>query len=203
MTAARTYAHREAPEDDHIVLMDATWSDYQRFLELRGDRSVPRLAYLDGVVELMSPSRQHEVIKSVIGRLVETWCMARGVEFQTLGSWTLEKKEAARGVEPDECYVFSGEREPTRPDLAIEVIWTSGGLEKREIYRALGVRELWFWRRGAITVHVLRDGTYEEVAASEVLVGLDLAELVSFLDRPTTSAAIRDYRAKLEPTPPR
>ena len=78
-----------------------------------------------------------------------------------------------------------------------------GGQTHIEIYRALGVRELWFWRRGAITVHVLRDGTYEEVAASEVLVGLDLAELVSFLDRPTTSAAIRDYRAKLEPTPPR
>lgn len=201
MTAARQYAYRDAPEDDHIVLMDATWADYQRFLELRGDRPVPRVAYLDGVVELMSPSRQHEILKSLIGRLVETWCVARGVTFQTLGSWTLEKKEAARGVEPDECYVFSDEREPTRPDLAIEMIWTSGGLEKRDIYRALGVRELWFWRRGALTIHVLRGDTYEEVVTSEVLPDLDLSELASFLDRPTTSAAMREYRAKLDAAP--
>lgn len=191
------FEHREEPADDHIVRLEATWSDYQRFLELRGDRRVPRLSYLDGVVELMSPSREHEVLKSRIGCLVEVWCLERGVEFQTLGSWTLENKQKARGLEPDECYVFSADQEGTRPDLAIEVIWTSGGLDKREIYRALGVPELWFWRRGVITVYALRAGVYEEVAGSEVLPGIDLRSLVTFLDRPTTSQAMRDYRALL------
>ena len=33
--------------------------------------------------------------------------------------------------------------------------------------------------------------TYEEVATSEALPAIDLAQLASFLDRPTTSAAIR------------
>jgi Uma2 family endonuclease len=197
MQAVRMFEHREEPVDDHIVRLEANWSDYQRFLELRGGRPVPRLSYLDGVVELMSPSREHEALKSRIGCLVEVFCLERGVEFQTLGSWTLENKEKARGLEPDECYVLSADKDATRPDLAIEVIWTSGGLDKREIYRALGVPEVWFWRRGVITAYALRGGIYEEIASSEVLPGIDLRSLVTFLDRPTTSQAIRDYRASL------
>jgi Uma2 family endonuclease len=185
------------PDHDQIVLLDATWSDYQRFLELRGDRSSPRFAYLNGRVELMSPSQDHESVKSTLGRLVEVWCLHRNLEFQAFGSWTLENKEAARGVEPDECYVFSAEHKPLRPDLAIEVIWTSGGLDKREIYRALAVPEIWFWKRGTLTVYVLDGDSYVEQAESKTLPGIDLKALASFIDRPTTSQSIREYRASL------
>jgi hypothetical protein len=40
------------------------------------------------------------------------------------------------------------------------VIWTHGGLDKLEIYRGLGVREVWFWPEGRIEVHSLRGGRY-------------------------------------------
>lgn len=196
MLAERISTHDDAPVDDRIVVLrDAAWSDYQRILELRGERPVPRLAFLEGALELMSPSRKHEALKSMIGRLVEVWCLERGVEFSAYGSWTLEGKKKDRGLEPDECYVFGDVSDPERPDLAIEVIWTSGGIDKREIYRDLGVRELWYWRRGRLTAHALREGGYEEVAQSEVLPGIDLVQLASFLDRPTASQAIRAYRA--------
>ncbi|MFZ5472241.1 MAG: Uma2 family endonuclease [Myxococcota bacterium] len=191
--------HRDAPAGDPIVLLrGATWADYQRLLELRGERRAPRLAYLEGVLELMSPSQEHEQLKSWIGRLVEVWCLEQGVEFASYGSWTLESKETERGVEPDECYVFGNVSDRQRPDLAIEVIWTSGGLDKRDIYRKLGVRELWTWRRGRFTLWALRGDSYQEVPRSEVLPGIDLDELTQFLDRPTTSQAIRDYRAALQ-----
>jgi Uma2 family endonuclease len=85
--------------------------------------------------------------------------------------------------------------------LAIEVVWTSGRLDKLEIHRKLGVREVWVWRRGRLAVHALRGESYEAVAASEVLPGIDLVELVQFLDRSTASRAIRDYRATLEARP--
>ena len=199
MVTNRISTHDEAPNDDHVVLLhNAAWSDYQRVLELRGDRSVPRLAYLEGVLQLMSPSRDHEAIKSLIGRLVEVWCLEHNIEFSVFGSWTLESKQDERGVEPDECYIFGDPRGVQRPHLAIEVIWTSGGLDKREIYRKLGVAELWFWRRGRIVVYVLRDETYEESPHSQVLPGIDLVELIGFLDRPTASRAIREYRAALQ-----
>jgi len=198
MLAERLATHDELSIDDHVVLLrDAAWSDYQRVLELRGERPIPRLAYLEGVLELMTPSRHHEALKSLIGQLVEVWCLERGIEFSAYGSWTLESKRTERGAEPDECYVFGDVPDPAAPDLAIEVIWTSGRLDKRDIYRKLGVRELWFWRRGQLTVHVLRGDAYEEVAASEVLPGIDLGELAGFLDKPTASQAIRAYRAAL------
>jgi Uma2 family endonuclease len=198
MLAQRLADHDDTPVDDKIVLLrGATWADYRRVLEIRGEVSSPRVAYLEGVLQVMTPSRPHEGLKSTIGCLVEAWCLESGIEFSGYGSWTLESEQDERGVEPDECYVFGNVREPERPDLAIEVIWTSGGLNKLEIYRKLGVREVWFWRRGRLTAHVLSGETFTEVPESKVLPGIDLAELASYLDRPTASQAIREYRAAL------
>lgn len=187
----------ESRQDHVVVLSNVGWADYQRMLEIRGERSVPRLRYLEGRLEIIRPSETHEELKSVIGRLVEVFCLENDIEFRALGSWTLEDKAADRGAEADECYVFGPPRQTSRPDLAIEVVWTTGGLSKLDIYRGLGVAEVWFWRKGRITVHVLREGDYEQTEASAALPGIDLAQLASFLDRPTTSAAIRDYRAAL------
>ena len=140
---------------------------------------------------------RHESIKSLIGRLVEVYCLEAGIEFSAFGAWTLEDKELELGLEPDECYVLGPARETTRPDLAIEVVWTSGGINKLDLYRALGVAEVWFWRRGVITAWQLSDDGYVEAATSKALPGIDLAQLAGFLDRPTTSAAMRDYRDAL------
>lgn len=198
MLALDLTSHRdrdERPAGDGIVLLEgASWGDFQRLLEIRGDRPVPRLAYLEGALELMTPSQPHEALKSWIGRLVEVWCLEKGIEFSPYGSWTLESKEALRAVEPDECYVFGDDPRGRPPDLALEVIWTSGGLDKLEIYRKLAVREVWVWRRGRIGVHVLRGESYREVPASEILPGIDLDQLLSCLDHPTASRAIRAYR---------
>jgi Uma2 family endonuclease len=198
MLAERLEQHDDTPVEDKIVILRGLrWSDFQRMLEARGDGSAPRFAYLEGQLEVMTPSRHHESIKSRIGQLVEVWCLERGVEFSTFGSWLLEDKDVEVGLEPDECYVFGSESAETRPDLAIEVVWTSGGVRKLDIYAKLGVAEVWFWRRGRISVHLLTGSDYEEAAASRALPGIDLVELASYLDRPTSSQAMREYRAAL------
>ncbi len=199
MPPSESYAqHDERPHEDHrVVLRGVTWADYQRLLEVRGDRSAPRITYLEGVVEIMSPSRSHESIKSILGRLVEVFCLEVGIEFDTYGSWTLEDKEAERGAEPDECYVFGDAPDPDRPDLAIEVVWTSGRIDKLEVYRKLGVKEVWYWRKGEIHPYVLRAGQYKRVARSKALPTLDLVELASFVEHGSTSRAIRAYRTAL------
>jgi Uma2 family endonuclease len=191
-------ADERSVEDHIVVLHHATWADYQRLLEMRGDHSAPRISYLEGDLEIMAPSRPHESIKSRVGHLVEVWCLERGIEFNAYGSWTLERKDDQRGAEPDECYVFGGNEGAAQPDLAIEVVWTSGGVNKLDIYGKLGVREVWVWRRGTLTAYLLRGDTYHEAASSDVLRGIDLVELASFLDRPTDSQAIREYRARLQ-----
>ncbi|MEJ7732930.1 MAG: Uma2 family endonuclease [Polyangiaceae bacterium] len=203
MLALRKLEHRQdtpADEDDVVYLSEATWADYQRLVAIRGDRSAPRITYLQGLLELMSPSRSHDVIKSRIGRLVEVYCLERGIEFDACGSWTIGDRRAKRGAEPDECYVFHGIENPKRPDLAIEVVWSSGRIDKLDVYRKLGVREVWYWRRGEprrIQPYVLQAERYRASKRSKVLPGIDLAQLVGFVDLPTASQAIRAYRAEL------
>ena len=198
MTQAQFEQRDDRPTDDHIVrLSGLDWNDYQRLLAMRGDRSVPRIAYLNGEVEIMSPSRTHEAVKSALGRLVEAYCLENDIPFTALGSWTLEAADRSRGVEPDECYQFDAEKPDAPLQLAIEVVWTSGGIDKLEIYRKLGVHEVWFWRRGRLQPYCLHGERYVSSIASEVLPGLDLGLLTRFLDRPTTYEAIRAYRQAL------
>ncbi|RKT43835.1 Uma2 family endonuclease [Thiocapsa rosea] len=186
----------EPTHDGIIHFSGVSWDDYERLLVMRGDHSAPRIAYLEGEVEIMSPSQTHEGIKSVIGRLVETYCLERDIVFSTYGSWTLKDKARNRGAEPDECYVF-GTEAAERPHLAIEVVWTHGRIDKLEIYRQLGVAEVWYWRKGVIQPYCLRGERYEPVNESQVLPGLDLALLMRFIEEPTTSQAIRGYRDAL------
>ncbi len=184
--------------DSIIVLGGLTWADFERILELRGDRPVPRLTYLEGRLELMSPSRSHESIKSVIGCLVEAWCVERGLDVTPYGSWLLKEEELERGVEPDECYVLGVEPEAAAcPDLAIEVVWTSGGIDKLEVYRLLGVREVWFWEEGVIRLYLLRDERYEPIERSAVLPGIDVQQLAGFARVLPMTRAVREYRAAL------
>jgi Uma2 family endonuclease len=185
------------PSDQIVVLTGAGWADYQRLLEIRGERAVPRLTYLEGVLELMSPSRPHESIKSMIGRLVEAWCLEKGIDITPYGSWTLESKESERGVEPDECYVLGDADDPERCDLAIEVIWTSGGVDKLEVYRKLKVKEVWVWKSGAIQVFSLRGETYLLHDQSALLPGIDLPELLEFIDIRPMTRAVKEYCAAL------
>ncbi len=87
--------------------------------------------------------------------------------------------------------------EKDSPDLAIEVIWTSGGVDKRRLYAGLGVRELWEWKAGRIVVMVLRAGTYVVVPRSKVLPKLDLAVLASFVEKDDQTRAVREFRKTL------
>lgn len=188
----------DRPTEDHVVRMSGvTWEDYERLLQIRGDKSAPRLTYLKGVLEIMSRSRDHETIRSLIGCLVEAYCLERGIRFTPVGSWTLKERKEESGAEPDECYLFGG-KDSERPHLAIEVVWTSGGLDKLEVYRKLGVREVWYWRKGRIQPYALRGRVYEAIPGSEVLPGLDLDQLTTFLDRPSAYDAIQDFRAALK-----
>jgi Uma2 family endonuclease len=118
------------------------------------------------------------------------------IELSPYRSWTLKRGRSA-GVEPDECYVFGADQSEPRPDLVIEVIWTSGGIDKLAIYQQLGIAEVWSWIDGKLDLHALRDGRYERVATSHWLPGLDLALPCSFLDRRSLHLAKRDFRAAL------
>ncbi|HET9768007.1 MAG TPA: Uma2 family endonuclease [Thermoanaerobaculia bacterium] len=164
---------------------------------MRGDRSSPRMAYLQGALEIMSPSKEHERIKSYIGRLVEAYALAIGLDLSPYGGWTLRNAPAEAGVEPDECYILGSDQDKPAPDLAIEVVWTSGGIDKLEIYRRLGIGEVWFWKDDAIRVYRLVGGRFEEAERSGLFPDLDLALLTRLLGYPTLLQAVRALREAL------
>ena len=183
--------------DQRIVLSGVPWAHYEALLALRGDAPVPRISFLDGAMELMSPSKQHERVKSFIGMLIEAYALEVGTDLSPYGAWTLREGPRQAGVEPDECYLIGPDQSRETPDLAIEVIWTSGGIDKLEAYRRLAVPEVWFWKDGAIQVHVLVEGNYRPAQGSDCLPGLDLALLCSFLDLPTAIQAVKAFRVAI------
>ena len=182
--------------DQRVMLNDVSWADFEMILQIRGDHSGVRMTYLNGVLELMSPSVDHEGIKKTIARLLEAYAEETGIPFNGFGSWTLKNPLRARALEPDECYSLSLGR-PTRPDLAIEVVWTSGGIDKLDVYRGLGIGEVWFWREGVIEVYVLAGEQYERRERSTVLPDLDRAEMARHIDAENQTDSVRRYRRTL------
>src|SRR2546423_1262948 len=91
--------------DQVVVMRNLQWEDYERLLERRGDGRRPRMAYLSGELEIVSPSSYHEWIADVLARLTAEWCDAHGVGWTALRSWTLTDRSAEVGLEPDECFV--------------------------------------------------------------------------------------------------
>ena len=90
-----------------------------------------------------------------------------------------------------------GDQSRDTPDVAIEVEWTSGGIDKLEICRRLGVREVWRWKDARIEIRVLREQRYELSEQSAVFPDLDVSLLASFLDRPTALQAVKAFTLAL------
>ena len=156
------------------------------------------MAYLDGAVELMTPSRGHERTKSNLGSLLEHYCLARNILISPYGSWLLDDESEEAGAEPDECYVFSSDPETVpRPHVVIEVQWTRGGLDKLEIYRRLQIDEVWLWRRDRIVVYGLEHGAYVQRIASRWVPDLDLPVLCELANVTPLNEAIAQLHARL------
>jgi Uma2 family endonuclease len=71
-----------------------------------------------------------------IGMLLEAYFQETRTRFWGLGSTTFRIQAKKGGTEPDECYCIGTEKE--FPDLAIEVVLSSGGVDKLAVYKKLG-----------------------------------------------------------------
>lgn len=187
-------------EDEQRVLIGGVpWATY---VSLRDAVTSPgvRMTYLEGWLEIMSPSRTHEVTKTQIARLLELYCLERDIPLFGYGSTTFRREEKARGLEPDECYSRDVEREV--PDLALEVVKTHGTLDKLDVYRGLGIGEVWIHVDGGFRVLVLRDGEYVQVEKSALFPELDLAQVASLAESADQHGALREFRDSLRDEPP-
>jgi Uma2 family endonuclease len=155
--------------------------------------------YLDGAIELTSSTRIHQGRKKNLARLLETWAMESDVALNGFGSWTLKNEIRETGAEPDECYIIGEATDKDVPDLAIEVEWSrTTGLSRPEIYRRLGVRELWTLQGdGRLIIRILENGEWSEYTRSKLLPRLDIAWLLSFVEVTPQSKAVCALRDAL------
>lgn len=182
------------PAEQRLLLDGVSWQQYETLLAVLGD-DFPnlRLSFLAGKLEIMTTSPEHEELKSIIRLLVEAYFWETQTRFHCIGAATFRKVSQQRGLEPDECYCLGTQRKEV-PDIAIEIVLTSGLVDKLDIYRGLGVTEVWQWRNGQFVIYHLRSNEYEILENSELLPNLDFALLASFVKPGEQFEAVIGYR---------
>ncbi|MEB3210086.1 MAG: Uma2 family endonuclease [Leptolyngbyaceae bacterium] len=181
--------------EERYTISGVSWQQYETVLANLADSPWYRVTFLDGVLEILSPSRKHESQKDNIARLLGVYFEETRTRFYGLGSTTFRKALKARGAEPDTCFCIGSEKE--FPDLAVEVVETSGGIDKLEVYKGLNVSEVWFWKEGAFELYQLQDDAYVNIATSTLLPDLDLALLSRYVTHPEPLDAMIEFRQQI------
>ncbi|XPM60208.2 MAG: Uma2 family endonuclease [Leptolyngbya sp. IPPAS B-1204] len=174
------------PPGQRVILQDISWQEFETILDELGDHRGSRLAYDNGLLEIMMPLPEHEDDKEIIGDLIKALLEELDIEFRSLGSTTF-KRPTTQGLEPDQCFYIQNEatiRGKKRidltvdppPDLAIEIDVTSRS--HPSIYEALQVPELWRFDQGNLQINRLNFGKYQEVLESPNFPGLDLKQVI-------------------------
>lgn len=197
--------------ETRTVMENIRWETFVELAEQRRG-SVPRMTYDEGVLELMSPRRQHENIGSLIGRLVETYTEILGIEVQSVASTTFKRKDLQKAFEADESYYIE-HAELIRPkeevdltidpppDLVIEVEITSSAIRKLKLFAAMAVPEVWRHDGELLEMFVLENEQYKPINSSRALPGLTAATINLLLDKRFDigeTALIREFRQSLE-----
>ncbi len=165
--------------DNCLTIVGVSWSQFEAIEVAFEHVAGVKFAYLDGTLEIMTISPEHEDTKSTIGVLLEAYMREKGIRFYIRGGPTLGRQELGARKEPDESYNLNTKK--AIPDLAIEIVFTSGGINKLELYKRIGVPEVWFWEDGVLAIYYLRE-EYEQVNRSELLPELDLDLLVRYIN---------------------
>ena len=182
--------------DQRIVMSGLSWGDFESIVSMRGeDAAGPRVTYLEGTLELMSPSLDHETIKKHFAAVVEANLNHLGIRYRGAGAWLLKHAADKAGLEPDECYILH-DIHKSRPDLALEVVWTSGEISKLEVYQRLGVPEVWVWENNALAFFVLGPQGYEQRASSACIPTFDPALLREMLALEALSDVYQELRTR-------
>ena len=168
-----TYDTGLMPAEHTVVLQNVSWETYEHLLADHVDASTPRFTFDRGVLEIMSPSAEHERYKQALSLLVEMLADGLGIDIENLGSTTFKRSKLERGFEADVCfYVQSPARmhgkihiDPAvdpAPDLVIEIEITSPALNKLPIYAAFGVPEVWRYDGRQLRILQLTGSEYIE-----------------------------------------
>jgi len=165
--------------ENRVTLTNVSWAQY---LAVLGEHEHDgRVAYYQGILEIMTVGFEHESIKRLISRLIDHYALARDVDIHPGGNFTMKREEFQSGIEADDCFYIQSIAklrslqeislpEDPPPDLAIEVDITNPSIDKLAIYAAIGVPEIWRYRDETVDVLLLQvDGSYVSSPTSACL----------------------------------
>lgn len=193
--------------EQRVVIEPVRWCTYVALLEDANSRR-GRMTYDQGVLEIMSPSKSHEQIGRLIGRMIEAFTEERRIEIVSVASVTVKLESLQRGFEADEAYYIRRADQVRSlqeldftvhpaPDLVVEVDISRSSMSKLPVWAAFGVLEVWRYQGDSLTVCQLRGDGYRETSESSMLPGFPLELIGSVVDRRTEvseTQLIRSFR---------
>lgn len=176
MTAQLNIENNSTVEQIIILPGSYNWQQFKTIQSIINDQSTAKISYLDGQIQLMTTGEEHERIKTILGFLIELYLCEKEIDYIPVGSATREAKIKGASFQPDESYYLDKTRK--HPDFAVEVVFTSGGVDKLEKYKRFEVTEVWFWQNNQLLIYYLKNGEYQQFNQSILLPELDIDLLV-------------------------
>jgi Uma2 family endonuclease len=199
----------ELTPGSHISIHNLSWQDFETILTNLGEKRNTRVAYYQGILDIMSPLALHERPHRIIASIVTAILDFQGRDWEDFGSTTFKRAEFA-GVEPDTCfYIQNADRVKgcinmnlsiyPPPDLAIEADVTSK--TTLNAYIAIGVPEVWIYKEQQLTINILSENSYVQSSSSLVFPDLPITQIIPQLVLKAidegTSKMLRELKAEL------
>jgi len=202
----------QLPPGSEVTLHYQSWEDYETLLASRRDDAAIKICYNahTQTLSLMAPLAGHgrridilvDLVKAILRHQQRNWDSSHPI--------TLKRLHDA-GIEPDACFyiqnwqaILAKDRldlsvDPP-PDLAIEVDMTS--LTDLEIYRILGIPEVWIYHQGTLSLYVLTPAGYEDRSTSPTFPTVEVKTLLpEYVEKAWTtgsSVALRQFEQRLQ-----
>ena len=171
--------------DLRIVFRGVDWHTYTQLSESLGDGQHLHLVYDGKDLEIMVIGNLHDILKGLVGKIVNA--LAMGMDVDCLDTGQATWRTMIRGLEADLSYYFDAEKiraameawarksidphDYPHPDMAIEIDLSPPQVDRPAIYRDLRVVEVWRFVRGEVLIieQLQPDGSYAAVEGSRFL----------------------------------
>lgn len=84
------------------TLQPVSWERFEEILLELGEKRISRIAYANGILEIMAPLPEHERSKVLLADLVKTLLKVQKRAWEALGSTTFKRPGMTAGIEPDD-----------------------------------------------------------------------------------------------------
>lgn len=178
--------------ETRTLLQNISWQTFKTMLAEMGAERNSRLAYDNGIVEIMTPLMPHENSNRVIEGFVLVLCEEFVLEVKSAGSLTLTRDDLEKGGEPDSSYYIQNESlvrdkehidlvtDPP-PDLVLEVEYSRPKIDKFSLYASMKIPEFWRYNGTNLRIYTLNNGQYMEVDISPTFRAVAIKEIPQFI----------------------